>query len=91
MHEDVVAHLRPRWLFSKAVVTTCWWPKNKKANAFDDTGDTRTGCLVLLHADRLAATDEPATTDVARLDELFRGALRQLAAAAVPLLPLRLL
>ena len=54
-----------------AAVTTCWWQKNKKGNVFEDTGDTRTGCLVLLHADRLAATDEPATTDVARLDELF--------------------
>lgn len=24
VHEDVVAHLRPRWLFSTAFVTTCW-------------------------------------------------------------------
>ena len=71
MHEDIVAFLKPRWLFMTAVVTTCWWQKNKKGNVFEDTGDTRTGCLVLLHADRLAATDEPATTDVARLDELF--------------------
>ena len=54
-----------------AAVTTCWWQKNKKGNVFEDTGDTRTGCLVLLHADRLAAA-EPAT-DVLddRLDELF--------------------
>ena len=71
VHEDVVAYLNPRWIFCTAVVTTCWWQKNKKGNVFEDTGDTRTGCLVLLHADRLAATDEPATTDVARLDELF--------------------
>ena len=44
------------------------WPKNKKE--FTDTGNTRTGCLDLLHADRLAAP-EPAAPTGPRLDALF--------------------
>ena len=30
VHEDIVAHLRPSWLFPTAVATSCWQDDGKK-------------------------------------------------------------
>ena len=53
VHEDIVAHFRPRWLFPTAVATACWQDAGR--GAFKPTGAVRYGCLVMLRADRIAA------------------------------------
>ena len=63
VHEDVVAHLKPRWLFPTAVVSPCWklLDNSKGGDKFGATGDARYGCLALLHD--VAAPRSPPTAD----------------------------
>jgi len=63
VHEDVVAHLKPRWLFPTAVVSPCWKliGNSKGGDKFGAAGDARYGCLALLHD--VAAPRSPPTAD----------------------------